>query len=282
MPDMRNDYWWKILRLAETSSGEIPWFTSQHVLDRLWQTSRDGPDTATHSACKWVHYACQECGFLLHPGWRGTRIRSSGRDDLYSAAVLKTMRRREQRKRHQAARAKQMRAKDSGGRPVSTKQATADPSILLLESSPKINLLDRNHVVLTCGRCCARYCVKGPGQDVAPKGARPSAIDKKISSHRLVTTVGGSDVAYGDTKAELDGNFVPLPRSNKRIVTGHIKPKESASGAPAATIASLSSPPLTLLERRQQERFGDKKKKHRMVVAPKSELLNFLSSLNDP
>lgn len=299
--DLTNNYRWKVLNLSETSPTEIAWLTSQHMLDQLWQTShRDKSSdisTATtppkNNTSKLVHYACQECGFLLHPGWRGTRIRSSGREDLNSQSVRKTMRRREQRKRQQAARTKQMKAKvGSVSQPSSSssKQTTTagdkSRTLLLLESSPKINLLDRNHLVLSCGRCHAKYYLKGPGENVATKVTRTTAVAiKNVSSQQPITSEGTRDAAWGD---DLDGNFVVLPKSNNKIKDMSSersnKPTSVRSSLPTAiaSISALSSPQLTLLERRQQEIFGNKKKKPKKNAPPKNELLNFLSSLNDP
>jgi hypothetical protein len=300
--DLTNNYRWKILGLTETSPTEIAWLTSQHVLDQRWQTSTrnssSGISTTTiskNNTGEWVQYACQECGFLLHPGWRGTMIRSSGREDLKSQSTRQTMRRREQRKRHQAARVKQVMAKDSSTSRASSSSSsskqitiTDDSSrrLQLLESSPKINLLDRNHLVISCGRCHAKYYLKGPGQYLAPNITRACSADiKTISTQKMNISEGKRDAAW---RGNLDGNFVVLPQSSKndKDMNSGLSTKHKAVGSllssSVASISALSTPQLTLLERRQQERFGNKKKKSKHIPAPKNQLLNFLSTLNDP
>jgi hypothetical protein len=81
----------KLMQLAATSSPtQIGWLVSQHVLDRLWTSQQwshqDGTKKSfyqaatsssgdTGSTTDKVFYACQQCGNILHPGWRGSHLR---------------------------------------------------------------------------------------------------------------------------------------------------------------------------------------------------------------
>lgn len=274
--ELTNDYRSNVVSLAETSNTQIGWVASQHALEGLWQSARNASNTVVDFDAKWIDYACQECGYLLHPGCGGTRIRTSRPQAVTSKTVRNTLRRREQRKRKHVARVKQMKAKDNG-RGASSKQNTADSRLVLLENAPNVSRLDRNHLVLTCGRCRAKYFLKGPSQAVAPRDMRTSTAARAESAQKVIAAKM-KDAVASEATGRLDGNFVSLPPTSN----GNKNSSLTASGTRTNAFGALTSPPLTLLEQRQQERFGNRKRRQIKNAAPNCKLLNFLSSLNDP
>jgi len=203
---LTNKYHQITLGLAETSNNEIAWEVSQQVLDRLWIAGLGGEASVATSSSAVVKsivldatatapsaaaidfedtvYACQACGYLLHPGWRGTYLRVKRPKPFLSISTKKTVRRREQRRRKRIARAEEMKANNknrSRSRPSSSSYSLPKPSsssssikagsedandehtnarttnqhkrLLVLRDDLFIGRLDRNHLVLSCGRC---------------------------------------------------------------------------------------------------------------------------------
>ena len=306
---LTDSYHQTILSLAESSNTdtEIPWQVTQHVLDRVWcTTSSPNNDASTSTTVTDVDdtvvYACQGCGYLLHPGWKGTNLRVK-RSHNGSAS----MRRRKQRKRRRVARAEEMKAQDIRNNrrrsfvANTNKNTSSGDSATTAELQHRLVLLQddescttdrpvvRNHLVLTCGRCRDKTHLKGLLQQqlktTSPIVAAPT-YKKKMN--------GGSG---SDGNGNLADNFVSLPPARSSYQANNRKkktpPQVVMSAAIAATIAtssttkssSSSSPSISLLEQKREEQFGarKRKKKAKSISSDKKtgNLLDFLSSLND-
>lgn len=329
-----------VLRLAESSNTKVAWVASQHVLDQIWKeddvsygASIQRPLIAstakTTTAAIPVHYACQECGYRLHPGWNSTQLRverptKKRSSSSLSTKIRHTIRRREQRQRAKQARAKAMEAKTmvvggigavgAGSRPNPSARNNDTPSklenwqqqaeekyqLVLLEDDPSASRLDRNRLVVKCGRCHAKYFLRGPRQPQQPRGKphhpknSSSSSSSRLQSPNDIRRQSKSSANQSvvsttkdDSAASLQDNFEPLPPAPVAART----PNNKRQYTPSSLSSSLSSSkPKTLLEQRQEEQYGRKKKKKKTDDNTsggntnnngKSKLLNFLSSLND-
>jgi len=317
---LTDSYHQTILSLAETSNtdSEIPWQVSQHVLDRVWSTTSSSNNDSSSSATvtdvdDTVVYACQGCGYLIHPGWKGTNLRVK-RSNNGSSSI----RRRKQRKRIRVERAQEMKAKDNRNNrrrssvantnnntnsvdSGSTNTASLQHRLVLLrddESCSTDRLVARNHLVLTCGRCRDKIHLKGLLQQqlktTSPNVAAPTYKKKMTSS---ITSLNGGNSSDGI--GSLANNFVSLPPAcsshqvNNRKKKALPSPQVAMATSIAATIATSStskaslssSPSVSLLEQKREEQFGarKRKKKAKSISSDKKtgNLLDFLSSLND-
>jgi hypothetical protein len=311
---LTDSYHQTILCLAETSNTdtEIPWQVTQHVLDRVWSTSSniDASSFATITDVDdTVVYACQGCGYFLHPGWKGTNLRVKRSNNGSSSN-----RRRQQRKRRRVARAEEMKANDNknnrrrssvtntnnntnSGDSDSTAANIQHRLVLLLndESCTADRSVVRNHLVLTCGRCRDKIHLKGLLQQqlktTSSNVVAPTYKKKMISS--ITSLIGGSN---SDGTGNLADNFEPLPPGRSSYQVNNRRKKPSPQVAMAASIAatvatssttksSSSLPSISLLEQKRDEQFGarKRKKKAKSISSDKKtgNLLDFLSALND-
>jgi hypothetical protein len=324
-----------VLDLTELYNTEISWITSQQTLDTLWSSagkrssliSYDNinkksltttpannnnyqqPQTSPTSYC----FACQECGYMLYPGWKGTNLRIRRPDQLKQFSITsssestttdatatriatrrKTVRRREQRKRKSIARNKQMeRTASSSSRMTTmarpTTAASSSSNFVLLENDITLSQVRRNHVLLTCGRCHGKVYLAGmkksSNNSNPPKHHQQQQI-ANVLSYSSRTTVSKSPQQHDHATAStnLDYNFEPLPSLNER-----------PSMSEKRKVSSANQKLLSPLEQRELEKFGPKKKKkktnnHEQFAGNNSNnnkkknnnLMDFLSSLNDP
>ncbi len=265
--ELTQEYHQNVLRLAHEFSGsEIAWNVSQHVLDRLWENEVSSPASSApsnnSSSTAVIAHGCQVCGFQIHPGWKGTTLRVKRPNKVSSVSAKKTLRRRELRKRKKAARAEAMKAKRSGRRSNDEDKVTAAGGTLcLLRDDSGIGPLDRNRLVLTCGRCGDKTLCKGLKREtqVQPKIMHSNPPRKPQAS-------------ISSKSAALD-EFQRLPTISK-------KPPPQPSRGKIAT-QKLSSSKMTPLE--QKLALSKKKKKKPKPSQSKKggNLMNFLSSLND-
>jgi hypothetical protein len=316
-----------VLDLAELYNTEISWITSQQILDTLWSSSGkrsslisydtinkksltttpvnnnyQQPQTSTTTYC----FACQECGYMLYPGWKGTNLRIRRPDQLKQFSITtnatatriatrrKTVRRREQRKRKLIARNKQMeRTASSSARATTMARLTtatlSSSNFVLLENDITLSQVCRNHVLLTCGRCHGKVYLAGTKKSSnysnSPKHYQQQQTAKTLSySSRTTVSKSPQQHDHATASTNLDYNFEPLPSLNERPSTSEKRKVSSAN-------QKLLSP----LEQRQLEKFGPKKKKkktnnHEQFAGNNSNnnkkknnnLMDFLSSLNDP
>jgi len=343
---LTNKYHQITLGLAETSNNEIAWEVSQQVLDRLWIAGLCGEASVATSSSAVVKsivldatatapsaaaidfedtvYACQACGYLLHPGWRGTYLRVKRPKPFLSVSTKKTVRRREQRRRKRMARAEEMKANNknrSRSRRSSSSYSLPKPSsssikagsedandehskvrttnqhkrLLVLRDDLFIGRLDRNHLVLSCGRCGKKTYFKGLRRDQSQNGPTNEATGNTtrrkngnlVSSNSNERAVDGTTAGNGN----LEENFEPLPpvenQASRKNKNSSIRPLSQVSEAEGrSTIEAPPPPPLSLLEQRREEKFGrrKKRKKKETISSPNKKsgnLLDFLSSLND-
>lgn len=271
--------------LAQECCNAVAWDISQTVLDRHREKGfpSDPPAelsavntqerkalpsaSSTESIHPLTSQACQGCGFHLHPGWRGTSIRVRRPPKASSLSANRTLRRREQRKRRRAARAEDMNVKEtSRGRrtPVSTTDGsnpTDEKQFAILYDSRSICRLDRNLLVLTCGRCHEKTYLKGLRREIRD----PSGTHSKPAPQSSVAAKARADASGTGSLGE---NFEPLPKHRRKP-----PPRESLH-------ASESSAPLSLLE----QKLARKKKKKPTSISSNEKsgnLLLFLSSLNN-
>lgn len=261
--ELTHEFHETVLRLTHEFSGsEIAWNVSQHVLDQLWENEvSSSPPSNNGSSTAVIAHGCQACGHQLHPGLKGTTIRVKRPNKVSSLSAKKTLRRRELRKRKKAARAEAMKAK-RGGRRSNKDKGTGDGGALcLLRDDPGVGPLDRNRLVLTCGRCGDKTLCKGLKRDahVQPKTMHSNPHRKAQASLSSKTS-------------SLD-EFERLPKLSK-------KPPPKPSPGKIAT-QKLSSSKMTPLE--QKLALSKKKKKKPKPSQSKKggNLMNFLSSLND-
>jgi hypothetical protein len=267
---LTHEYHQTVLRLAhEFSNTNVAWDVSQHILNKLWDDSSSPPSSESST----IAHVCKSCGYRLHPGWKGTSLRVKRPDCPFLVTVKKNIRRREQRKRRKAARAEEMKARDhrrnnSGSRnhdatgtSTSTDSATANQRWLFLRDDPVIGILDRNVLVLTCGRCCDKTNLKGLPRE-QPQQPQPSGRRSHVanSTARIPKTTAPNSKTGGGV-SNLSESFEHLPRLSKKP----IKTPNTVNEA------------LLLLQHKKR------KKKTTQISANKKSgnLLNFLSSLND-
>lgn len=298
-----------VLNLGEISNTKISWHVTQHVLDYIWISSatsstnanvtssfvNNGQSSATATDEIIVH-ACQGCGYILHPGWKGTKLRVKRPDK-----DGKTIRRRKQRKRRKKAYAEETRAKDDyrnhhrrnsssepnrGNVAVNTNSSnksigvkTHHRRLVLMQND--VRFLARNYLVLTCGRCQDKIHLSGFRQEQQKKTILKATFIPSSSTTTATITKTGN----------LADNFEALPPSSTTSVRSVSHRKKKPFPPPAAATSttnnrSSSSPSLSLLEKRREEQFGRKKKRKSKFDSISSDkktgnLLNFLSSFND-
>lgn len=286
-----------ILQLAEKATNEVSWNVTEHVLHSLWVT----PVVANDEDENFM-YGCQRCGYILHPGWRGTNLMvKSTRNKLTSSfsssattGSRKTARRRQQRKRKRQARAEDRRSADHGCRrrrtsasqpynnknenivPLDTNKSSHTPTtdyqrLVLLKNDRPRNNCDRNHFVLTCGRCRDRVHLRGMPKSTTTTISPVTTATKNKKKMGTVATANNS-VAAITTKAEesLTNNYEALLPSTTTTTD------QSSLG---------SSRRRSLLEQKRDEKFGRKKikKSGGSISSSKKSgnIMDFLSSLND-
>ena len=322
-----HEYHQAVLRLAHEFSGtNVAWDVSQHVLDRVWESessertskpsNRAYSSSGSAAAAAIAHYSCQACGYQLHPGWKGTTLRVKRCNQKRSPAKKKTLKRRELRKRKKAALARErnnanvVRHKDhrrnnnnnlasnnnynnSPNNPETTKGRL---HLLRDEVDLGPSILDRNHLVLTCGRCGDRTRLKGLKRELPKlewkKPPQPPYC-APLKSPSTSASVNGN--RNGDVD-NLSGNFEHLPRlNNNKNNHNQKKPPfsdtnkwsqrkffKASANAPEnnSARATTESPKKTLLEQRLG--MSSKRKKKKNSTPKKSgNLIDFLSSLND-
>jgi hypothetical protein len=281
-----------LLQLAAKSNTQTAWTVSQHVLDRLWDIQQQQQHQQHHQQLEQrekddnttVVYGCQQCGTILHPGYKGSTIRvkrpQTPTSSAAAGASLKTIRRRQQRKIQRAAQSKRqlMRAaaKSSSNSNSNIDRRSSDNCIEAVVVEERLVLLGdddmsdhkrtESHLVLTCGRCHGKVCLNGIKRpSLTGNGSKPAAPERPDG---LATTTKKRP-ASSATAAEgssLELNFEPLPPSdnNKKWKAPNDQRQRLGGGA-------------TLIE----QRLGPKKKKKK-GKGQDSKLISFLSSLNDP
>lgn len=266
LSELTREYHQNILRLTHEFSGsEIAWNVSQHVLDQLWenQASFSAPSEKRSSSSAVIAYACQACGYQLYPGWEGTTLRVKQPNKALSPSAKKTLRRRELRKRKKAAQTEAMkgRGRNSNSRSKGIDQANtaSEVTICLLRDDPGIRPLDRNRLVLTCGRCGNKTLCKGLRRATDVKTAPLELQHKPVAASR-------------PSKGSLTGEFERLPSLSRK------PPPQSSFGESVTQKPSFKT--TTPLEQKLGKK---KKKKPKKTLNTKKggNLMNFLSSLND-
>jgi hypothetical protein len=281
----------EILDLARQSNTEIAWTVSKHVLDMLWslQQTRGQNLVMTNSASScgvsYYYYGCQYCGSILHPGYGGSHIRAKNPKKLKmdvaqdgTAASRKTLKRREQRKKQRAARNKQAQPKKLINSANDSKSAprTSENRLILLDDATDVNRMIETHLVLTCGRCHGKTVLKGP---------------KKLSGgNEKKQTTPKQPSGKGNIRKDFSRTLGQSNNSRKRKsfedakTTATGKLDDSFVSLPPAKINDFSTKAsLSLIEQRLASKKKKKKSKTdtRALAGGKSNLMNFLSSLND-
>ena len=244
---LTHEYRTKVLQLGSTSNTEVAWIASQHVLDELWKdTCREGPQKTTPISDA-VAYGCQECGFVIHPGWNGTSLRVRRFD-----TPSRSFRRRQQRKKKQDTFLREKKAKDfqydRSKKQQQQQQASSDDpmsQMVLLKGDTNL-ALDRHHLAISCGRCQAK---------VRLKGLKRQQEDSKIKRAALVQ------------------------HQTKKALETKQSSKNQASGSTHSSSDFLQLPPASLPEERRKKLKQKQKKKK--APSNNSKLMTFLSSLND-
>jgi len=271
MSERTHEFHQTILRLAhEFSAEELAWDVSQEILDKVWEQASNKEDNPIEAASSnggdstTISRSCQACGFQIHPGWRGTTLRVKRRRPIESLARKRTLKRRALRQKKKALLEQQQSAKDRprhNRRKNSASNTSNASRLYLLSDDSTVGPLDRNLLVLTCGRCGDKTCLKGLKRE-------PPLQRKKQPS-----VLGASKPMASGGVDNLSGNFEQLP---KLAATKTPPVAQSLRGAPAKSRTSL--PTKTLLE----QKLTKKSKKKKKPTAKKSgNLMDFLSSLND-
>lgn len=311
-----SDYRQTLLRLChDYSDTKIAWDVSQQVLDKIWNdeeasakkeanghsgfssttlnstgttaaslssSSSASPKGTTAS----LNYACQACGFELHPGWQGSSLRVKRPPEFSSAASKRTVRRREQIKHKKAVmeEKRNRRSKDYKKQQQRSRQQQATSStsmygatkrtVLLRDDPEGTGPLDRNRLVLKCGRCQDKTFLKGlkredlstqQSQTATPKKGTKTSHPKSMRTNAVTKGLGCSGGVNN-----LSENFEKLPKlSNSN--------KNNKKEPPAAAGIKKKAPPVSLLE----QKLGRKKKKTKPGGNKGGGLLDFLSTLND-
>jgi hypothetical protein len=204
-----------------------------------------------------IVFSCQECGYLLHPGWNGTTLRVQR---ARKAAATRTMRRRQQRQTKQLALSQQKQAKNhitplqrrkQQGSTIdqANKEEEEPPRLQLLQGDASV-LLDRHHLVMRCGRCQAKVCLKGVRRESQTSQKAAIRQTKDYSQMRTKTNPKKAQAAATAPADSMD--FVQLP----------------------PTVAPPPPPPPLFIPQ-------GRKKKKKGKAPPPNKLLHFLSSLND-
>ena len=215
------------LTLSSACDSSVGWVASQTLLGTFWnnQDVVSGQPTL---------YVCHACGSIIHPGFRGTTLRVARSK---KSEVTQTLRRREQRRKRKAAISKQKR--DSNvPRSVDSirKEGT---TLVMLEDDPC--LIDRHHLVITCGRCRSSVRCKG--------------LKREESNSR-----------------GLSGTESPSNLAQRKEIASSLK-----STSDFVALPPVPAEPANPL----QVQTGKRKVKKKKTSPPKSNLMNFLNSLND-
>lgn len=268
------------LNLSSACDSLVGWEASQRLLGSIWDGDDDEPKTKAADGAppdRAILYACQTCGFVLHPGFLGTTLRlaSCRRNKKRGDAVVsRTRRRREQRRKRRASVAKQKQKKDSNSQKNIDSLPQMGAKVLILEDDPRV-AFDRHHLTITCGRCRCSVRCKGLKKDerggVAPSAyrqyrnsssgnnGRPSAIAVEKTWRNSARREGKAEARTAPVTGPTS-DFVKLP---------------SASSLFAENKLGNDAPPII------QAADQRKKKKKKKALPPKSNLMNFLNSLND-
>jgi len=281
---LTHDYHKTVLGLTQEFFGsQIAWKVSQHVLDKLWDDTASNEDPAKESDITSIAHACQACGYRLHPGFEGTSLRIK-RPNPISTISKRTKRRRllRQRKRDAldaASKANRNRRHKAPPRTLAKTAAAETISyqkLVLLRDDETLNRsLDRNHLVLTCGRCKDKTYLKGLRRDSSnanEEAAEYNPTKKKNTSQREFKM---------PKNGSLSENFERLPKLSKAkpLRKGVFQTSPPPNAVAAAPKAAPAPPKGTLLE----QKLGKKKKKKSNLSNPKKSgnLMDFLSSLNN-
>jgi len=282
-----------ILGFGEEYCNQVAWDVSQYTLRRLWDnncttapnqvgennanTMRAATYTSTESAAESTLLCCQGCGFRLHPGWKGTNIRIKRPTPPPSASAKRTLRRREQRKQRKVARSEERKAAEYSNKRRTAFASTGGPVLpchdkrIILCDDPSIGRLDRNRLVITCGRCGEKVYRKGLRRK--PQG--PRAEDTKSASLSLATSQAKKGELRDRAVGSFGQDFEPVPKYKRKSVP---KVAAAATSNSASSNTKRSAAPISLL----QQKMGRKKKKRPAVPDRKpGNIHSFLSSLND-
>jgi hypothetical protein len=164
------------------------------------------------------------------------------------------MRRRQQRKTKQIVLSLQKQAKKHSPLQRRNQQGSAIDQANKEEEPPRMQLLqgdsillDRHHLVMRCGRCQAKVCLKGVKRE--SQTSKKAAIRQTKDNSQMRTKTNPKKAQAAATAPTDSMDFVQLP----------------PTAAPP--------PPLYIPQGR--------KKKKKIKAPPPNKLLNFLSSLND-
>mmetsp|Transcript_34603 Transcript_34603/g.99684 ORF Transcript_34603/g.99684 Transcript_34603/m.99684 type:complete len:251 (-) Transcript_34603:76-828(-) len=250
MEVLTREFRFDALQLCQQSPTAASWHIAQHLLDGLWSSEphadKDMPV---------VHLCCQ-CGATIHPGWRGSSLRVSR---LCSPSAAKTRRRRMQRQRRRELIAQSKRARDTNKNTQPKNKLSSSsqvPAKALLRDDSGL-LFDRHHLEVKCGNCQAKVRLKGL--------KRETPLTKIDIQRRQITFEASSSKskAKNEKKPASTENFLELPPA----------PKASEAKAHGRQTSHLSNA--------HKPSKGGKKKKAGGGNNKKSNLMSFLSSLND-
>ena len=254
------DFHQRVLRLTQDySETRIAWDISQHVLDQVWQDDDNNGNSNNSTSAAASFYCCQACGFPIHPSWNGTTLRVKRPKPPKSLTAKRTLRRRALRQRRKALLQQEQNAKGRNSKARRNLASTTDNNkgttsgLHLLKDDPTIEPLDRNHLVITCGRCGDKTLLKGL------KREPQMSMKKKPPSPPQLSQTNAVD--------NLSGNFEQLPRlASKR------------SPPSAQSLRETPKKKASLLD----QKLAKKSKKKKKPPAKKSgNLMDFLSSLNN-
>jgi len=168
------------------------------------------------------------------------------------------------RKRKKAARADSMkgRGRNNNSRSKLNGKAntTSEGTLCLLRDDPGIGPLDRNRLVLTCGRCGEKTLCKGLRREIRVEEKPLKPRRKPVAASRT-------------TNGSLTGEFERLPSLSKKP-----PPPQPSYGKSVTQKPSFKTTATPL-----EQKLGKKKNKPKKISNSKKggNLMNFLSSLND-
>lgn len=235
------------------SDSKLAWDISQHVLDRVWQDESGNSQETAKASEAVISYCCQACGFGIHPGWNGTTLRVKRFAKPKSIAAKRTLKRRALRQKRKALLQQAQASKHHQARRNASSETQGTVELRLLRDDATIEPLDRNHLVLKCGRCGDKTLLKGLKRE--PQVSSKKQPPPQVAFSKVSNSSNGSR------------NFEQLPK----LAATNVSPS-------AQSLRETPNKKSTLLE----QKLGTKSKKKKKPPSKKSgNLMDFLSSLNN-
>ena len=318
--DGNDDHHGKNLNEIDESESLPSWHVAQHVLDLLYRGQNPSSsasmvvENSNPSSIKRIIHVCPDCGNILQPGYNGTTLRVvRPNNPKSSSSHRRTLRRRRQRLMKRRANAKQREGKsnnnntntnnnDNKRKSIDSNKDDNDETnnddarVTTMENIELVPLvddvgyleLDRHYLVITCGSCHGKIHLKGVKQ--------PKQQDSKDEQVQQVALAGSHKVYnqqqpkkkqrtdISNNKNEEEEEFMALPslKTNDRSF------QSSSSAQPPIPLSTTGDqksdnqqPPPNQPKQLPLTLLGSSKKKKKQKKKPASQLMDFLSSLND-